>query len=164
VRSAVFSTVLLLLLMESAPVSAEEKTLNYQAVLHSAESHSLAVPGTPEHMLGISAFRGLAIFEDGRIATVERSAQFDFIAGAGRFEGYSVWTFDDHSQIRSAYAGETDPTSHDNAKYAGQYNNLSGTGQYSGISGEGTLNGRRIGAIRDGSEAYERGTLTLISE
>ena len=84
----------------AAPVrdlQAEAVTLSFQLVAHPVEVHTIEVPGQPGRVVGIASFRGIAIFDDGRIAHHSYAGTFDFLNGAGAIRGYARWTFDDGS-------------------------------------------------------------------
>lgn len=143
-----------------APGRAGETTLTYQLVVHVTEQHAIPVPDRPGHELGLAAFEGLAIFDDGRIADHWYAGSFDFVDGAGRFRGYATWTFEDGAELHSSYAGEARATDR-GITFAGRHSALSGTGAYAGISGEGQFEGTRVDHLERGGDTYQNGTLTL---
>ena len=143
---------------------AEEQTLDYHLVVHAVDVQTLPATGISEHVVGIAAFRGLAIFDDGRIAGTQYAGHFDFVNGAGAFEGYQLWKFDDGSELRSTYVGEAVPAADGGITFSGEHSNVTGTGQYTGFVGEGTFTGRRVDLLTDGGDTYQRGSLTIRTE
>ncbi len=77
--------------------SAADITLSYQAIVHATEVHDIPVEGLSGRAIGIAAFRGLAIFEDGRIANHWYAGHFDFHEQSGPFAGEALWVFEDGS-------------------------------------------------------------------
>jgi hypothetical protein len=145
------------------PASADQRTLAYQVVVHATETHALPVPGQDGHEIGVAAFRGLAIFDDGRIANHWYSGSFDFVDGGGQFHGYMLWAFEGGSELRAAYRGQANPIEGGGITFEGTHSDVTGTGGYDGVTGEGTFAGRRVDNLGDGGDTYYRGTLTLIT-
>lgn len=143
-----------------APAAAQE-TLNYEVVVHTTEVHTVPVPAR-DRQVGVAAFSGLAIFDDGRIASHRYAGGFDFLAGSGRFHGYALWAFEDGSQLGSSYVGEATATPAGGVRLEGRHADLSGTGAYAGVKGDGSFTGRRIDHLEDGGDTYQRGTLRLV--
>lgn len=140
---------------------AADQVLSFQAVTHTSEVHALPAPGEAAHQFGIAAFRGLAIFDDGRIAQHRYGGHFDFTDGAGRFAGSALWRFEDGSELRAGYAGEATASQDGGIAFTATYGEVTGTGGYAGVRGEGGFAGRRIDLLEDGGDTYFRGTLTL---
>jgi hypothetical protein len=149
------------LLPFSAGVMAEPLTLDYQLVVHVTETHGFEVFDEPGHTVGIAAFRGLAIFADGRVARHDYAGHFDFVDDAGGFEGYARWVFADGSQLRSRYVGTATARPDGGIDFTGSHGDITGTGIYAGATGSGTFAGERIDYLRDGGEVYQRGRLEL---
>jgi hypothetical protein len=145
------------------PASADERTLAYHVVVHATQTHALPVPGQGGHEIGVAAFRGLAIFDDGRIANHWYSGSFDFVDGGGQFRGYMLWAFEDGSELRATYRGEAKPAEGGGIAFEGTHSDVTGAGSYEGVTGEGTFAGRRVDNLGDGGDTYYRGTLTLIT-
>ncbi len=130
-------------------------------MVHTTEVHALDLPGNPGHQIGTAAFRGLAIFDDGRIAHHTYAGGFDFIDGAGTFQGYASWRFEDGSSLASRYTGTAAARPGGGITFTGSHSELSGTGSYEGISGRGRFEGRRIDYLADGGDTWQRGHLEL---
>jgi len=140
---------------------ADERTLAYHAVVHITETHALPVPGRDGHEIGLAAFRGLAIFDDGRIANHWYSGSFDFVDGGGQFQGYMLWAFEDGSELRATYRGRAEPAEGGGITFEGTQSDVTGAGSYDGVTGEGSFAGRRVDHLGQGGDTWYRGTLTL---
>ncbi len=139
---------------------AAEQTLGYHLVVHVTDLQSLPVPGQPGHEVGIAAFDGIAIFDDGRLANHAYAGSFDFVGGEGTFRGYALWTFEDGSTLSSSYVGEAKATA-DGISLEGTHSDIAGTGAFEGASGQGHFTGSRIDHLNTGGDTHHRGTLTL---
>lgn len=150
------------LLALAAPLvsHAAEQTLGYDLVVHVSDLQTLPVPGRDGHEVGIAAFDGIAIFDDGRIANHRYAGSFDFINGEGSFRGYALWAFGDGSQLTSSYEGEA-KASGDGIALEGRHSDLAGTGSFEGATGEGSFTGARIDHLDTGGDTYHRGVLML---
>lgn len=136
-------------------------TLSYQAIVHTAEVHQIAVEGRPDHAIGIAAFRGLAIFDDGRIANHWYAGHFEFEKQSGPIAGQALWVFEDGSTLRASYAGKAIAADGGGISFTGQHSAIAGTGAYDRASGSGTFEGRRVDHLEDGGDTYYSGTLDL---
>jgi hypothetical protein len=162
-RNVFAALILACALALSGPLAAQERTLTFQVVAHTTESHDLIVPEQPEHRIGIVSFRGLAIFPDGQIANHWYSGVFDFIKGSGAISGYALWVFKDGAKLSAAYSGEAKAASGGGITFTARYGNVSGTGQFKDVSGEGSFEGQRIDYFKQGGDTYFRGSLKLKS-
>jgi hypothetical protein len=145
----------------AASASAADITLSYQAIVHATEVHDIPVEGLSGRAIGIAAFRGLAIFEDGRIANHWYAGHFDFHEQSGPFAGEALWVFEDGSRLRASYAGEALAAEGGGITFTGRHSALTGTGAYDGATGHGTFEGRRVDHLRNGGDTYYTGTLDL---
>jgi len=141
------------LLALSAPLvsHAAEQALGYDLVVHVSDLQALPVPGRAGHEVGIAAFEGIAIFDDGRIANHRYAGSFDFIDGEGSFRGYALWAFQDGSRLTSSYEGRAE-ASDDGITLEGRHSDLAGTGNFTGA---------RIDHLDSGGDTHHRGVLTL---
>lgn len=155
------STLIFCFALASASVGAAEQTLRFQVVAHIKETKALSVPGRAGHKVGIAAFHGLAIMENGDIAQHWYSGSFDFVDGAGRIHGYAQWTFEDKSQLNAAYVGEAKAAPDGGITFDATYSNVTGTGRFAGVRGKGSFAGRRFDPLKGGGDTYFRGTLAL---
>jgi hypothetical protein len=140
---------------------AETLTLDYDLVVHVTELYALDVPGRPGYEVGIANFRGIAVFDDGRIAHHAYAGGFDFIDGSGAFHGYAHWLFEDGSRLDSRYVGTAEGLPDGGIAFTGSHADITGAGAFEGVRGSGTFEGRRIADLEDGGETYHRGRLQL---
>ncbi|MCG8696261.1 MAG: hypothetical protein MI806_34010 [Minwuiales bacterium] len=140
---------------------AETVTLSYQAVMHVHASHGAPVLDQPNHIVGIAAFRGIAIFSEDDIAVHRYDGWFDLENGSGKFHGYALWRFEDGSEIKAAYDGDARRASNGNFEVEAGLHSVSGTGRFAKATGDGTFSGRRLEPIDKGGSTYLTGTLTL---
>jgi hypothetical protein len=145
----------------AASAGAADLTLSYQAIVHATEVHDIPVEGEPGHALGMAAFRGLAIFADGRIANHWYAGHFDFQEQSGPIAGHALWVFEDGSTLRASYAGEARAAQDGGIAFTGRHGEITGTGAYAHATGSGTFEGRRVDHLHDGGDTYYRGTLEL---
>ena len=141
--------------------SAADITLSYQAIVHTTEVHDIPVEGVSGRAIGIAAFRGLAIFEDGRIANHWYAGHFDFQEQSGPIAGHALWVFEDGSTLRASYAGEAVAAQGGGITFTGRHSAVTGTGAYDGATGSGTFEGRRVDHLQDGGDTYDSGMLDL---
>jgi hypothetical protein len=153
-------TLAVLLAIAAPAANAAEQTLGYHLVVHVSDLQALPVPGQQDHQVGIAAFDGIAIFDDGRLANHAYAGSFDFVGGEGTFRGYALWTFEDGSTLSSSYVGEARATA-DGISLEGTHGDIAGTGAFEGARGEGSFTGSRIDHLNTGGDTHHRGTLTL---
>lgn len=142
-------------------VADEALTLDYHLVVHVTEVETVAAPGRPGTVVGIASFRGIAVFDDGRIAHHAYAGGFDFVDGAGDFHGYAQWVFADGSRLDSRYVGTAEPLDGGGITFTGTHAEVTGSGEFAGYTGKGSFKGRRIDLLVDDGETYQRGQLTL---
>lgn len=140
---------------------AETITLSYQAVMHVNASHGAPVLDQPNHIVGIAAFRGIAIFSEDEIAVHRYDGWFDLENGSGKFHGYALWRFEDGSEIKAAYEGDARRASTGDFEVEAKLHDFSGTGRFAGASGEGEFAGRRLEPVDKGGSTYLKGAFTL---
>ncbi len=151
----------LFVLMAIQVSSAQTIERKYEAVMHVRTSHNLPVLENKDHIVGIAAFRGLAIFPNDDVAVHQYEGWFDLTKGSGPFHGYALWTFQDGSQITARYAGSARKVGEEGVAVAAKFDEISGTGRYRGVKGSGAFAGRRLDAIDKGGSTYLQGKLTL---
>lgn len=147
--------------LPATAAGAADLSLDYQAIVHTTEVHAITLDGMPGRQIGVASFRGLAIFEDGRVASHRYGGHFDFVDGGGSFAGYAVWAFDDGSTLEASYAGEASAAADGGITFEGSHDMLAGTGQYEGATGGGRFEGRRVDHLDDGGDTYWQGSLDL---
>ncbi len=142
--------------------SAASSPITYQAVVHLTSEESIEVTADEKRRVGIAAFRGIAIFADGELADYRYEGTYDFRSGAGTFNGYAIWRFEDGSEIRATYSGEA-VISGAGIKFSGSHQIDGGSGRFAKADGTGKFTGRRIDAFEEGGDTYWSGTLALTS-
>jgi hypothetical protein len=152
---------MLLVLVLNQPADAKELNEAYEAVMHIQSSHSMPVLDDGDHVVGIAAFRGIAIFPEDNIAGHRYDGWFDLTKGSGTFHGYALWTFEDGSELRADYSGEARDAGADGFFVAAKFRDFSGTGRFKGATGEGSFAGRRLDSIDKGGSTYLKGKLRL---
>ena len=138
-----------------ANAKADEHALNFRLITHRIEMKVVEAPDAEGHTLGTGNFKGVAVFEDGRIADKTFVLSFDATNGAGTGIGYSTYAFLDGSSItaRFEYKDEADVST-------GQYTVLGGAGQYEGAKGTGWF--KQVEEPWDGASLFDGGfELTL---
>lgn len=151
----------LVLLSSLTMAKAETVNHHYEAVMHVRSTEALSVLDEPSHVVGIAAFRGLAIFEGGTVTVHRYEGWFDIKNGTGSFHGYALWTFEDGSEIRAPYNGTARPAGSDGVQVEAKFDKISGTGRFEGATGSGSFKGRRLDAIDQGGSTYLKGKLTI---
>jgi len=127
----------------SAKQTAAE-TIKFKIISHISKLEILPIEDTDGHMIGIYKRTGLALFEDGKVATVESQSTFDGIKGKGTFQGYSMLTHEDGSTTVSKHTGSMWRIQDGKfrlEKGRGEY--IKGTGKFRGIKGTSSWTGRR---------------------
>lgn len=152
---------LLFILMAIQVSAAQTVERKYEAVMHVRTSHNLPILEEKDHIVGIAAFRGLAIFPNDEVAVHRYEGWFDLTKGSGPFHGYAMWTFDDGSQITASYSGSARTVGEEGVAVAAKFEKISGTGRYRGVQGSGAFAGRRLDAVEKGGSTYLQGKLTL---
>ena len=140
---------------------AETVEHNYEAVMHVRSTHALPVLDNPSHVVGIAEFRGLAIFDGGKVTIHRYDGWFDISNGSGKFHGYALWTFEDGSEIRAPYTGTARPSGNEGIQVEATFEKISGTGRFEGATGSGNFKGRRLDDIDKGGSTYLKGKLTI---
>ena len=129
---------------------------------HVASSQAEPVLDDQAHLVGVAAFRGLAIFPDAVVAVHRYDGWFDLDGGSGDYRGYALWRFDDGSEIRAEYGGTVKELAGSDFEIEATIQVTSGTGRFAGATGKGTFTGPRIEPIEVGGSTYLKGTLTLL--
>jgi hypothetical protein len=133
-----------LLLVPTA--QAEGIAVKYKLISQTPRIDVIPVPDMKGHIIGLIEKRGLAIYENGEIATYHTRATIDSTKGkGGSFWGYSDYKFEDGSTIVSKYQGTSWVPSGkklSSIKGTGEY--INGTGRFTGIKGKLSFNGKYI--------------------
>ena len=132
--------------------TAEEQSLAFQLITHRIDMNVVDAPDAEGHKLGLGNYKGVAVFEDGRIA----DKTFVFSFDGNNSIGYSRYTFLDGSSIALSFKSSEDETD----ITIGEYTVLSGTGQYEGVTGTGSF--KELEDPWDGASLFDgRFELTL---
>jgi len=122
---------------------AEEMNFTIDSYVTKMESIPLA--DTEDHVLLLGERRGVANFEDGRVAAYHTSFICDISKGSGPCEGYSDLTFMDKSQTFSKWKLNVGlPEGKQLPALKGSGNFIKGTGKYEGIEGSFSFAGHYI--------------------
>lgn len=145
----------------SAVGRADSLELDYEAVMHVRETHSIQVLDDPEHLLGVAVFRGLAIFPDDEVAVHRYEGWFDLTSGSGRYHGYASWRFPDGSELRASYEGTIEKASDERFDVRATIQDVEGTMRFEDATGTGTFEGRRIEPLDLGGATFLNGSLDI---
>ena len=156
-----FLAVLALAALPFMAASAAELKLTYQAVMHVAKSKALPVLGNKEHLMGVGAFSGIAIFPDDQIVQHQYDGWFDLVEGSGPFHGYIHWRFSDGSTLSARYDGAVKVITADDAEVSATMGDFTGTGRFEAVQGHGSFTGRRFEPVTKGGTTYLKGSLAL---
>ena len=157
----VFLGIFLIFLAAATPSRAEEKVLDYQAVMHVRSSNSFPVLDNKSHIIGIAQFRGLAILPDDNVVVHRYEGWFDLVRGSGKFHGHAMWAFDDGAILEAAYDGEAKASEDGSIRVSATFHDFSGTGRFANVSGSGSFSGRRLDDFKHGGSTHVKGRLVL---
>jgi hypothetical protein len=126
-----------------------------RVIAHFTKTEIMEVGDVPGHVLGVAQQAGLMFPSKGEISRKAATLHFDLIKGKGTFVDYSFYTDLDGSTRFIKSVGKVGPVG-DGKKFAieGEFECVGGTGRYEGYRGAGTFKGERIGAIKDGGDAF----------
>lgn len=130
-------------LVPSQPILAE--TVKFRVINYISKVEIIPIEDVEGHMVGVYQRRGLALFDDGGVATETSCASFDGIKGKGTFQGYSKLTYEDGSTTVSKYQGRMWRIQDGKIRLeegSGEY--VRGTGRFKGITGTLTWTGKRF--------------------
>jgi hypothetical protein len=148
-----------MVLLVSTTQAADEK-ITGRVVAHFTKIESMEVNDVPGHVMGVAQQAGLMFVSTGEVATKAATLTFDLVKGKGTFVDYSFYTDQDGSTRYLKSVGTVGPVG-DTKKFVieGGIECVGGTGKYEGFKGTGTFKGERIGAIKDGGDAFYDFTL-----
>jgi hypothetical protein len=130
-------------LVSAQHVNAE--TVKFRIVNYISKLEIILIEDVEGHMIGVYQRRGLALFENGDVATEISCATFDGIKGKGTFQGYSILTYEDGSTTVSKYKGNMWRTQDGKFRLengTGEY--IGGTKYFEGIKGTLSWTGKRF--------------------
>ncbi len=118
------------------------ETLKYKVSNYQTQGEVIQVGDIEGHAIIITTRRGLALFENGDVATYTNWATFDSVKGKSVMDAYTILTFEDGSTITYKAKGiwEAVPKGFPVGKGTGEF--TKGTGKYEGIKGNLTFSGK----------------------
>jgi len=138
-------------------------TLKCTSIIHHIQREIVEAGDTPGHSLRVGENQGLAIFENGELATQKNSWLWDETESNGKSQGfgygYGVYTFEDGSTMVWKFKGagkDTQKAGKFLYEEEGTLTITGGTGRFKGIKGTGTYTGK---SIAPESELYVEFTL-----
>ena len=148
-------------LLGSVPQATAE-TLNYKLFNHVTKIEMVPIADAEGHFISLIVREGVNIFENGELAWLKAVLMRDFIKGAGTFDMYSTFTFQDGSTIITRTKGKTEATPADvssAAKWTGEI--IHGTGRFQGIKGTQTTSSKLLPPEKGelGGKSLGEGTL-----
>jgi hypothetical protein len=99
----------------------------------------LPVGDTAGHVVSIYSRKGLALLENGEVATYTNWGTLDFIKGNGSVQGYSMLTYPDGSTTVYKIQGTVEAGIN---KLTGEF--IKGTGKFEGIKGTLSITGKTM--------------------
>ncbi|MFY9705792.1 MAG: hypothetical protein WCA42_13095 [Desulfobacterales bacterium] len=123
-------------------VNAEESI--YRVTNYLTKLEYIPVADVDKHIVGTYERRGVAVFENGEIATHHTIGTFDFVDSNGPFQGYSTMTFKDGSTTIDKYDATMTKESGKMPTLKGKSEYIKGTGKYEGIKGTITFTGEYL--------------------
>jgi hypothetical protein len=123
-------------------VNAEESI--YRVTHYLINLEYIPVPDVDKHVVGTYERRGVAVFENGEIATYHTIGTFDFVDYNGPFQGYGIMTYKDGSTTIEKYDATMTKESEKMITLKGKGEYIKGTGKYEGIKGTSTFTGEYL--------------------
>jgi len=116
----------------------EAETMNFKLVSMVEKLEMVNVTGLEGATIGVMDRKGLAMFDNGDIATTACRGIFDTKKG---FQGYSSLTFDDGSTLVLSWKGPTSrvPAGGKYGGFTADFEYANGTGRFAGIKGAGSF-------------------------
>jgi len=134
---------LLVALLLVSVTQARAETVKYKLTAYGTKSEAIPVGDVEGHYIGVYEGRGLALFENGEVATYLIRCTWDYIKGQGTNQGYVQLTYEDGSTTVAKFQGAgTKVEGRTLYKSKGEY--IKGTGRFKGIQGHYSYSGKRI--------------------
>ena len=131
-----------LILVPATQAGEKTKKFKYRLVNSITKMEFMAAGDVKGHILGIYENRGLAVSDNGEIATVMCHGTFESLKGVTSYHGYSVHTYEDGSTKWNKYKGTAEPDPGGKVKlYKATFEIFKGTGRFEGIKGSGSFSG-----------------------
>ena len=124
---------------------ATAETLNFKGFNHVTKMEMVPIADVEGHSVGLAVREGVTILENGELAWVKAVNMGDLIKGAGTFDIYATFTFQDGSTliVRTKGTMEATPAGVSSAaKWTGEI--IHGTGRFQGIKGTQTSSGKLL--------------------
>ncbi len=123
-------------------IQAKADTAKWRITSYITKVEALPIGDKEGHIVLLYERRGVAVFEDGRVAAYHTCGTGDLIKGNGPFQGYTKLSFKDGSTTMLKYQGNL--KSHEGGKLptmegSGEY--IMGTGKLKGIKGTASFTG-----------------------
>ena len=128
---------------------ATAETLNFKGFNHVTKMEMVPIADVEGHSVGLAVREGVTILENGELAWVKAVNMGDFIKGAGTFDMYSTFTFQDGSIIITRTKGKVEATPtgvSSDAKWTGEI--IHGTGRFQGIKGTVTGTAKNLPPVK----------------
>jgi len=140
-KSAVLIPIFIFLLAGAViATQAKAETVKYTITNYLTKFEVIPVPDEKGHMIMIGERRGIAVFEDGSVASYHGQLLADAVKGkTGTWQGYGEFTFKDGSKTMTKFQGTMDTKG---LEGTGEY--VMGTGRFEGIEGTNTIKGKYI--------------------
>lgn len=118
------------------PSELRAEEMNFTVNSYVTKMESIPIADAEGHAFVLAERRGLATFDDGRVAAYHTSYICDISNGIGSCEGYSDLTFMDKSKTFSKWKLNAEvPGGKQPPKHKGKGSFTKGTGKYEGIEG-----------------------------
>lgn len=148
-------------LLGSVPQATAE-TRNFKIFNHVTKIEMIPIADVEGHFIIVSVREGVQIFENGELAWTKVAGIADSIKGAGTFNMYATYTFQDGSTITTHTKGIVEATPagvQTAAKWTGEI--IHGTGRFQGIKGTVTSSTKLLPPEKGelGGKALSEGTL-----
>jgi hypothetical protein len=131
------------------------ETLKWRQVHRVVKVEAIQVEDVPGHIIGVAENRGLALFENGEVATVVNKDMVDYLKGSGPHQVYSLYAFEDGSTFALKRQGMTKADATGKTSWIeGKGIFTQGTGRFEGVQGEVTYQGKRLTPLGEGADAY----------
>jgi hypothetical protein len=122
--------------------NAEESKFRITSYLTKMEY--IPIADVEKHVVGTYERKGLAVLENGEIATYLSIGTYDFVDSSGPFQGYTTLTYNDGSTTISKYDATMTKESGKMPSLIGKGEYIKGTGKYEGIKGTISFTGEYI--------------------
>jgi hypothetical protein len=131
-------------LLGSVPQATAE-TLNFKTFNHVTKMERVPIADADGHFISASVREGVTIFENGELTWIKVTGVADTIKGAGPFDMYATYTFQDGSTFTTRTKGKVEATPvgvQTAAKFTGEI--IHGTGRFRGIKGTATNSSKML--------------------